>query len=410
MGLGLVVVVWLARYLGPEQFGIFSFAVSFIGLFSVIAGLGLHEVVVRDIVRDQAGRGETLGTAAFLQLIGGAIAYSFAIGLIHFLRPNDHLAQAMVGILGFTMLFRASDVVAFYFEAEVASKYTVWVQTGTFIAFATVKGALILSNASLIAFAWAALMEGLCVAVLMALMLKLRGTTVEQLRATRARAGELLAHSWPLLLSGIAIILYMKVDQIMLAQLVGDEAVGIYSVAVRFSEVVYFVSVAIIASVFPAIIRTKDHSISLYYERLQKLFDIMVWLSLCAAIPMTFMSTAVVAFLFGDVFAPAGAVLSIHIWAAVFVFLGVVSNKWLVAENRGGLVFHRSLLGMTTNILLNLLLIPAYGPIGAAIATVVSQAAAVLLADLIQKETRNLFRMKISSMNPVASLRRLLAN
>ena len=168
----------------------------------------------------------------------------------------------------------------------------------------------------------------------MLVMLGLRGPGFKRLNVSFNRMKTLLADSWPLLLSGIAILIYMKIDQIMLGQMIGDEAVGIYSAAVRVSEVWYFVPMAIVASVFPAILETKKRSEKLYYDRLQRLYDLMVWLAFFVALPMSFLSTTIVTILFGDTYKQAGTILSIHIWASVFVFLGVASGKWFLTENR----------------------------------------------------------------------------
>ena len=407
MGVGLFVGVWVARYLGPEQFGLLSFATAFVGLFGAIAGLGLQGIVVRDIVRDPSRKEDTLGTAALLQFIGGLLAYGLILATIFWLRPDDALAKALVAILGSTMLFKASEVAVYWFESQVLSKYTVWVQNGSFLVFAAIKIVLILNNAPLIAFASVIMAEALMVALLMLVMLGLRGPRLRHLRITLARAKALLADSWPLLLSGIAIVIYMKIDQIMLGQMVGDEAVGIYSAAVRISEVWYFIPMMIVASVFPAILEAKKRSEAQYYQRLQHLYDLMVWLSVAVALPMTFLSTPIVTLLFGENFSASGTVLAIHIWAAVFVFLGVASSKWFLAENRQMLSFQRTALGAVVNVILNLLLIPDFGPIGAAIATVVSYAIAAFLFDVAQQETRQMFTMKVRSLNLVASLARI---
>jgi PST family polysaccharide transporter len=281
----------------------------------------------------------------------------------------------------------------------VLSKYTVWVQNGSFLVFAAIKIVLILNNAPLIAFASVIMAEAMMVALLMLVMLGLRGPRLRHLRITLARAKALLADSWPLLLSGIAIVIYMKIDQIMLGQMVGDEAVGIYSAAVRISEVWYFIPMMIVASVFPAILEAKKRSEAQYYQRLQHLYDLMVWLSVAVALPMTFLSTPIVTLLFGENFSASGTVLAIHIWAAVFVFLGVASSKWFLAENRQMLSFQRTALGAVVNVILNFLLIPDYGPVGAAVATVISQATAAFLFDAVQPVTREMFFMKIKSMN-----------
>jgi PST family polysaccharide transporter len=193
----------------------------------------------------------------------------------------------------------------------------------------------------------------------------------------------------------------------MLGQMVGDEAVGIYSAAVRISEVWYFIPMMIVASVFPAILEAKKRSEAQYYQRFQHLYDLMVWLSVAVALPMTFLSTPIVTLLFGESFSASGTVLAIHIWAAVFVFLGVASSKWFLAENRQMLNFQRTALGAVVNVILNFLLIPDFGPIGAAIATVVSYATAAFLFDVAQQETRQMFAMKVRSLNLVASLARI---
>ena len=297
------------------------------------------------------------------------------------------------------MLFRFSDVALYWFESQVLSKYIVWIQNSCFLIFAVIKVGLILSHAPLLAFAWATAAEALLVAVLIFLMLGLRGPKLQQLRFSLLRAKSLLTDSWPLLLSGMAIMVYMKIDQIMLGQMLGDDAVGIYSAAVRISEVWYFIPVMIVASVFPAILEAKKRDEAQYIQRLQRLYDLMVWLSVAIALPMTFVSTPIVVALFGSAYAESGPVLAIHIWASVFVFLGVASSQWFVAESRQILSLQRTLLGAIVNVIMNFILIPSFGPIGAAISTVVAYAIAAFLSDAVQAETKGMFAMKLNSMN-----------
>lgn len=401
MGVGLLLAVWIARHFGPEQFGLFNFAWAFVTMFGVLAGLGLQSIVVRDIVRDPACKEETLGTTAVLQFLGGLLAYGCVMSTIFWLRPEDTPAKLLVAILGSIMLFRFSDVAIYWFESQVLSKYIVWVQNSCFLVFAAIKVTLILSNASLLAFAWAIATEALVVALLIFLMLGLRGPKLQQLNFSLLRAQTLLADSWPLLLSGVAVALYMKIDQIMLGQMLGDDAVGIYSAAVRISEVWYFIPMMIVASIFPSILEAKKRDEDQYKQRLQHLYNLMVWLSVVVALPMTFLSTTIVVTLFGSAYAESGPILAIHIWTSVFVFLGVASSQWFVAENRQILSFQRTILGAFINIVFNYILIPKFGVLGAAYATVLAQASVCLFYDLLQKETRPMFVMKLKSFNPI---------
>ena len=400
MGVGLIVGVWVARYLGPEQFGLFNFAAAFVGMFGAIAGLGLQGVVVRDLVREPSSKEEILGSAAALQLVGGFVAYGLILATIFWLRPDDALAKTIVAILGSIMLFKASEVAVCWFESQVLSKFTVWVQNGTFLVFASIKVLLILKGAPLVVFAWATMAEGVVVALLMLVTLAVRGPRARHLRVTVARSKSLLVDSWPLLLSGVAVMIYMKIDQIMLGQMIGDEAVGIYSAAVRISEIWYFVPMAIVSSVFPAILGAKERDEVLYYKRLQRLFDLMTWVSLVVAIVVTFLSELIVTLLYGDAFIAASTVLTVHIWASIFVFLGVASGKWLLVENLQLLSLQRSVLGAIINVILNILLIPKYGILGAAWGTVGAQFSVNILFDLIQSKTRNIFVMKVRTINP----------
>jgi PST family polysaccharide transporter len=399
LGVGLFIGVWLARYLGPEQYGILSFSTAFVGLFGTFAMLGLQNVVVRDLVIDPEETNTTLGTAAALQLIGGLFAFAVLSVFICFLRPDDTLTRLLVVILGSTLVFKAADFTKYWFEARVQSKYTVWMINVVFLFMVAVKIVLILLHSPLLAFVWALFAEGLLISVALLCIYALQGPGLKGLHFKLSRATSLLRDSWPLILTGVAIAIYMKIDQVMLGQVLGDEAVGIYSVAVRISEVWYFIPMAIVASVFPAILDAKKQSQDLYHRRLQQLYDLMVGLSLALAVPMTFLSDWVVELLFGEAYLQAGTVLAIHIWAAIFVFLGVASGKWILAENRQILSFQRALSGAVINIVLNWFFIPRFGIYGAAWATVISYAVSGMFYDLFNKETQFMFVMKFKSFN-----------
>ncbi|MFU2486566.1 flippase [Thauera sp. WH-1] len=406
MGIGLLLGIWIARALGPEQFGILSFATAFTALFAAIATLGLPSVVVRDIIKNPSDKNLILGTAAALQLAGGLIAYSLMIATAFWIRADDPLLKSIVSILGSALLFKFADTAAYWFESQVQSKYTVWAQNATFIVFAIVKVKLILGDASLLAFAWAILAETVLSSAILLAIFNLRGPKIASLRASWPTAQSLIRDSWPLLLSGIAIMVYMKTDQIMLGQMIGDHEVGIYSAAARISEVWYFIPMIIVTSVFPTIINAKSRSEELYYQRFQKLFTFLAWTSVLIALPMTFLSTPLIIVLYGPEYIESGQILAIHIWASVFVSLGVASSRWFIAENLPLLNFKRTAFGALMNIILNLALIPKYGAHGAALATVASQATSSFLVDCTSSQTRHIFLMKIKALNPLTLIKK----
>ena len=406
MAVGLFVWVWIARYLGPEYFGLLSFAIAFTGLFGVVAGLGLHNIVVRDIARDSESASLTLGTTALLQLISGLVAFLIVLVSIAYLRPEDDLARSIVAILGLIIMFKASEVALYWFESQVQSKYTVWVQNSVFVVFAVIKVGMILQGASIFAFVWAMLAEAAVVALILLLVMNLRGQRLVHFTVSFKRAKTLLKDGWPLLLSVAAISVYTKIDQIMLGQMIGDKTVGIYGAAVRISELWYAIPVIFVSSLLPTILDAQKHSKELYYEKIQYLYDLMVIISISIALPMTFLATPIITLFFGPSYAEGGMILAIHIWAAVFVSLSVASGACFLAENRLTFTLQRTILGAVANVALNLILIPDFGMLGAALALVISQMLASLFYDLLHRETHKMLLMKLSSFNPVGIFKR----
>lgn len=399
MGVGLLVGIWIARYLGPERFGLLNFSIAFVAMFGAIATLGLNEIVVRDIVRNPGHAGTILCTGFVLQLLGAVTALGMVLAFYDLLRPDDALGKSMVAILGVALIFQASSIIKYWFESQVQSRYPVWVENSVFLVMSAVKVGLIIKQAPLIAFVWVVLVDAILVSIGLFVIYARQSRGLRNWTIDLSRAKQLLRASWPLVFAGIAVMTYMRIDQIMLGQLLGNEAVGIYSAAVRVSEIWYFIPMVVVASVFPSIINAKTISEDLYYHRLQRLYDLMVWLSLAIAIPMSFLSGWFISLLFGAAYEQAGAVLAIHIWASVFVFLGVASGKWFVVENRQILSMHRTVLGAIANVLLNLAFIPRFGVIGAAWATVISFSIAGLFYDLSRAETRRMYVMKVNSFN-----------
>jgi O-antigen/teichoic acid export membrane protein len=396
---GLFIGIWVARYLGAEQFGLFSYAQSFVGLFAVIAALGLDSIVIRELVHDERCKDALLGTAFWLKLIGAILVLMILAIAVNF-TSNDTYTNTLVFLIASTTIFQSFNIIDFYYQAKVMGKYIVYANVISLIVSSIVKIALILYKAPLIAFAWAIAFDSLVLAMgYLYFYLKNHSLfTIKHLIFNKKIAQNLLKDSWPLILSGMVIAIYMRIDQVMIKEMLGNEAVGKYAAAVRISEAWYFIPMVIASSVFPAIINAKKISEELYYARLQKLYDLMVWISIAVALPMTFLSDWIINFLYGAQYNQAGSVLMIHIWTGVFVFLGVASGKWYVSENLQRFAFSRTFYGAIVNIFLNILMIPKFGINGAAIATLISQIVAAYIADLFSKKTRKNFIMKTKSL------------
>jgi O-antigen/teichoic acid export membrane protein len=408
MVVGLFVSIWVARYLGPEQFGLLSYAQSFVGLFAAFATLGLDGIVVRELVKDESRIDELIGTAFWLKVIG-AFGVLIILAIAVNFTSNDSYTNTLVFIIASATIFQSFNVVDMYFQSKVLSKYVVYTNIISLLMSSLVKIILILNEAPLIAFAWVILFDNFVLACGYVYFyfqnsLELR---IKNLKFSKETAISLLKDSWPLILSGIVISIYMKIDQVMIKEMMNSEAVGQYAAAVRISELWYFIPIVITSSLFPAIINAKKQSEELYYARLQKLYDLMVWMAIAIALPMTFLSDWVVHLLYGEQYNQAGSVLMIHIWAGVFVALGVAASKWVVNENFLQNAMLRTVVGALINVMLNLYLIHHIGIIGAAISTLVSYFFVNYFSLSLSKKTRICFLQQTRSLNVLNITRRL---
>jgi O-antigen/teichoic acid export membrane protein len=182
----------------------------------------------------------------------------------------------------------------------------------------------------------------------------------------------MLKDSWPLMLSTVAIGIYMKMDQVMIKNMLGNEQAGIYAVAAKLSEVWYFIPMLICTSLSPSIIRAFNTQKELFEKRMSKLYFLMFWLSAGIASLITLFSHLIIKILFGQAYIGAVFTLQIYVWAGIAVFLGVAVNQYLLAKNLTRISFYNTLIGAIVNIILNIILIPKIGINGAAIATLIS--------------------------------------
>ncbi len=389
----LFVGVWVARYLGPEQFGIFNYAIAFTALFAGIAKLGLDGIVVRELVKQQEKCDELLGTVFWLKAIGAIITVAILF-FASILSSNNSTTHIYILIIAGGILFQSFEIIDFYFQSKVLVKYVSICKLIQLSLSSLVKIYFVLAGKKLIWFVGISLLDSMTIAgSLWFAYVHLKNESFIRKFSSRI-AKKLLADSWPVILSGIAITVYVKIDQIMINSMLGPKEVGQYSAGIRLSEVWNFIPMIICSSLFPAIINSKKQSEELYYQRLQKLYNMVVLMALTIALTMTFMSDWIINFLYGEQYIQAAGVLKIHVWAGISVFMGVASWNWLVAEN---LQFYSTLntaIGAAVNIIMNYLLLKKYGVEGAAWATVASYTISGYLMLLVFKKTRkNFFKL-----------------
>jgi len=384
---GLLVGIWVARYLGPNQFGLFSYSIAFASIFSSIAKLGLDGVVVRDLVRYPSRRDLYMGTAFWLKLMGAGVMLAIMAFAVQ-LTSNDATTSLYIIIIASGTVFQSFEVVDFYFQSKVLSKFVSICKLVQLFISSLLKLYLIFANADLIWFVVVTLVDQITLSTAFCIAYRHQRVGGFYNSFDFEIGRKFLVNGWPLIISSFIIMIYMRIDQVMIKEMLGEKEVGLYSAASRVSEVWYFIPVLITNSLFPSIVNAKEKSIELYYLRLNKLYFLMFWMAVVIALPVTFFSKFIINIMYGEYYGDAANVLVVQIWAGIFVFIGVASSKWFISEGLQKYLTFNTMAGAILNVFLNLILIPKFGIVGSAIATIASQSVASYFMNLFFKDTR----------------------
>lgn len=395
IAIGIIVGAWVARYLGPSRYGELAYIIAYVTFFQAMGRLGMDSIVVRDIARDPVAANEILGINFRCRLFAGFILWMAAILFMWLLRTEDQTALLLTAVLASTVFFQSAETVDLWFQSQSQSKRTVLAKSLGYLGGNGLKVIFMLVQAPLVFFASAWLLETVLTSLalyLAYLKYSAHGAWCWQIQ----RAKLLLQESWHYLLSSLAIIVYMRIDQIMLREMIGEKEVGVFSAALMPSEASYFIASALMISIAPTISRKKKESETAYLNTLKTFFSIMWFMSITIAVAVSLSSSFIVNLFYGLAYQSSITVLAIHIFSVIPVFLGVSSGLWLTNEKRGDLAVKQTLLGAGITILMNLYLIPIYGATGAAMSSVVSYFVSAILANSVFAWP--LFKLQISSL------------
>ena len=398
MVVGLLVGVWVARYLGPEKFGLLSFAHSFVGLFTIFATLGLDEIVVRELVKDESRRDSLVGTTFWLKLFGAFLVLLVLAFAINF-TSNDVDTHILVFIIASATIFQSFNIVDFYFQSKILGKFVAYANFISLFISTIVKIALILSHASLLAFAWVVLFDSFVLACgFIYFFLKHSTFRIKYLIFHKSTAIDLLKDSWPLIFSGGVLMIQARIDQVMIKEMLGSLEVGYYSVAMRLIEAVAFIPMLLKSSLYPSIQSAKNQSKALYQDRLLNFYRLNFLLFLVLAIPIFIFAEPIIVLLFGIEYQPAGVLLALLSIRLFFANMGVARATYIVTENLMKFSMLTMILGTIVNIYLNYVLIPYYGSRGAIVATIVSFFTTIFLVDIFYSKTRHNVILQVKSI------------
>lgn len=372
MGVSLLTTIFIARTLGPGNFGQLSYAISFVGIFSFIASLGIDNVLYRELIKYPDKRKEFLGSAFIIRLCAGTTT-AISIVLSAILFSQDDVSMVLIFILSATFIFNSINIINYEFQARVKSKYPSIILLTVTLTLNILKVLVIFFDKGVIFLTLVLLLEPILYGTLYWIFYESKlGERVLDWKFDKRIAITLLKDSWPLIFSAAFALIYSRIDQVFIKHMIDVQAVGIYDSAVRIAEVWYFIPSIIITSLFPAIVNAKIASEKIYHSRLIRLGLLLILLSSGAAILTTIFAPFIIKILYGAAFMNGVIILQVYVWSGIAIALGNLVNNYLITENYRRILFLVYLIPTISNVVLNLIWIPQYGLVGSAYATLVS--------------------------------------
>ena len=367
----IFVTIYVARYLGPEQFGVLSYILAITAIVKALTRLGMDGVLVRDLIKYPDQTRAYMGTAFGLMIIASLIGI-VSIGLFSYLLESDEQVKLYIFIIATSLIFQAFSVIDFNFQSKLMSKYSAIAKSISFGISSIVKVYLVLTNAEFILIVASYVFD----AFLMTVMLITAHIYKKQQHFTfnfdYSLISPLLKSAWPLVVSAASAILYMRIDQVMIGNMLDTSQLGLYSAASKVFEGWIMLSYIVSVSLLPAIAKLKTKSADTYEQSLIFLFRVLVGLGIVFAITTIFCSEFLIVSIFGLQFIEAEGSLIILMLASPFIALRTLSVRYMIVEGYENKIAARTLFTLFVNIILNWILIPIYGIEGAGISTLIS--------------------------------------
>lgn len=395
----LIINMLTARYLGPSNFGLITYASSLVAFVVPVMNLGFSAILVQEVVNNPEREGKTLGTSLLLSLCSSVLCI---IGVLAFafIANHDEPVTIMVCLLySFILIFQALDLMQYWFQAKFLSKYTSIVSLCAYLIVSAYKIYLLVTAKSVYWFAISNAFDYALISISIIIIYhKLGG---QRLSFSKDLGFKLFAKSKHYILSAMMVTIFAQTDKIMIKLMIDEAATGYYGAAVACAGMTSFVFTAIIDSFRPSIFEGQMISDDVYKYRLTMLYSIIIYTSIAQSFIMTIFAKLIIHILYGAAFIPATNALRIVVWYTTFSYLGAVRNIWILANNLQKYLWVINLMGAGANIILNAILIPILGINGAAIASLITQFFTNVLVGYIITPIRPNNEIMLQALNPL---------
>ncbi len=396
MILSFVIGLLTARYLGPANFGVLNYAGAYTTFFMAFCTLGINSVIVKNFVDHPEESGETIGTTIVLRLISSFMSIGVIVGIVSIVDKGDKVTILVVFLYSLSLLFQVFDTFNYWFQSKLMSKYYAIATLISYSIASAYKVLMLALNMSVEWFAVANSVDIGIVAVIMYIIYRKKGGPGFSVSYRKAK--ELLSVSCSYILSGLMVAIYAATDKVMLKHMLDESSVGFYSLAVSIATVWTFVLAAIIDSMNPSIMEYHNTDKRRYLIMNKRLYALVFYISILASAIICVIAPVFIRVVYGEAYLPAVGPLRIVVWYVAFSYLGVARNAWIVCERKQKYLKYIYLSSALINVVLNFLLIPLIGTLGAALASLLTQIATVFGVPAIIRPLRPNTKMMLDAI------------
>lgn len=396
--LALLIGTLTARYLGPGDYGLVSYAASIAAFMVPIVQLGFRSTLVQEIVAHPEKEGESLGTALSLSTVASVLGIGCVTVFVSVVNRENRAALIVCTLYSMVLVFQSLEMIQYWFQAKLMAKYTAVVSVIAYLLVSCYRLGLLMMQKSVYWFALTNMFDILFIAAALLLIYRLKGG--QKLSFSWKRGKEMFAKSKHYIISGVMVVIYSHTDRLMLTNMVSEAVNGIYSAAASCAALGNFVFQAVVDSMRPVIFAEKAADKGRYEASLSRLYALVIYGALAYGCVLCIGARLIVSILYGEAYEASASVLIILAWNTGISFMGSVRNIWLLAEEKQGYLWRINMIGAVMNVILNLMWIPQYGAAGAAFATVLSQGATNILLCGLFKPLRPHIGILVQGMNP----------
>lgn len=396
--ISLVIGTISARYLGPSNYGLISYASSLIAFVVPLAQLGLRNIFVEQIISHPEREGKTVGTSLVMSLVSSIFCIIGCLTFVLLVNANERETLIVCALYSITLFFQMSDMIECWYQAKLLSKYTSLVALMAYTIVALYRVFLLVTQKSIYWFALTNALDYMLITLALLILYRKLGT--QRLSFSLSLAKELFSVSKYYIISSMMTTIFSQTDKIMIKMMIGNAENGYYSTAINCTAVSSFVFIAVIDSMRPLILESKKRSEEQFNKNMSRLYSVIIYMGLAQSVALTVLAKPVVLFLYGKEYSRSIPILQIITWYTAFSYMGNVRNIWILAEEKQKHLWKINLSGAVLNVIGNFILIPFLGAAGAAIASVATQCFTNFVLCLLMKPIRPTASLIWKSLNP----------